>query len=203
MRELDPYWGTNPTDVRCTVAECVDILLRVSDYFETKEPRFSPQLLLEKSTLTWARFNIIGCRDAPKAIGSIEISKTGTGCRVQLSLWEGDEGAAYRSVHQVVSNVFHYYDLVTAPGVVVTAATIVEAAQKADVEVAAAQLAQPADSGHFSRSASGRRQLVEEFRRDRKLGRVYSKRAWAAQHNISVKTLLRWEREFPEEERDM
>lgn len=54
-----------------------------------------------------------------------------------------------------------------------------------------------ADSGHYLFPPKERRQLVEDYRRDRAAGRVRTKTAWADMHGISVRTLSNWEKAFP------
>ena len=54
------------------------------------------------------------------------------------------------------------------------------------------------DSGHYNFSRDMRQKLVNQYRSDRNLGKVTTKHAWAERTNICDKTLLKYEREFPE-----
>jgi hypothetical protein len=57
------------------------------------------------------------------------------------------------------------------------------------------------DSGHYKYGPEDRRRIVEEYRKVRREGRALNKQAWAhSKYDISGKTLLSYEREFPEEE---
>ena len=57
-----------------------------------------------------------------------------------------------------------------------------------------------ADSQHYAFSADRRREIVARFRAAWRNGQVANKEHWArANYSISAKTLLRYEREFPEE----
>lgn len=57
------------------------------------------------------------------------------------------------------------------------------------------------DSGHYKYSPEDRRRIVEEYRQARKKSLVTNKDAWAKmRYDICRKTLLSYEREFPEGE---
>jgi len=56
------------------------------------------------------------------------------------------------------------------------------------------------DSGHYAYPPEKRREIVSEYRRARAAGDIGNKNSWAlANHGISGKTLLKYEREFPKE----
>jgi hypothetical protein len=56
------------------------------------------------------------------------------------------------------------------------------------------------DSSHFAHSWSRRRESVEDYRKQQAAGKVLNKDAWAnTSYGITGKTLLRYEREFPED----
>jgi hypothetical protein len=56
------------------------------------------------------------------------------------------------------------------------------------------------DSGHYAHSAEKRKEIVKEHREARGKGQVSNKNAWAQSHyQISGRTLLNYEKEFPEE----
>jgi hypothetical protein len=62
------------------------------------------------------------------------------------------------------------------------------------------QMIQVNDSGHYHHSPDGRREIVRKYREGRRKGEILNKDAWAKQnHMITGKTLLNYEREFPEE----
>ncbi len=56
-----------------------------------------------------------------------------------------------------------------------------------------------ADSGHFSYPPEKRREIVNAYREARRKGEINNKNSWAGKHGITGKTLLAYEREFPEE----
>jgi len=76
-------------------------------------------------------------------------------------------------------------------------------AQPTTADPATAQPEKPTrktkDSGHYNYSPQGRKEIVEEYRAARATGNVTNKNAWAQLHGVSGKTLLKYEREFPEE----
>lgn len=53
------------------------------------------------------------------------------------------------------------------------------------------------DSGHFARPPGKRREIVEQFRRDKDAGKVENMEGWAKQHFIEGRTLRNWLKEFP------
>lgn len=56
------------------------------------------------------------------------------------------------------------------------------------------------NSGHYAYSPNKRREIVEEYRKARDAHQITNKGAWAqSNHGISSRTLLNYEREFPEE----
>lgn len=56
------------------------------------------------------------------------------------------------------------------------------------------------DSGHYNYPREKRREIVRHLRRDQRAGLVTSKTTWAENnYQITSKTLLKYEREFPEE----
>lgn len=56
------------------------------------------------------------------------------------------------------------------------------------------------ESGHFAWPREKRREIVEQYRDGRQRGEIENKDAWAqANHGITGRTLLNYEREFPEE----
>lgn len=59
----------------------------------------------------------------------------------------------------------------------------------------------PKDSDHFAHRLNERREIVREYRKARAAGKITpNKNGWAqVHHQITGKTLLRYEREFPEE----
>lgn len=59
---------------------------------------------------------------------------------------------------------------------------------------------EPKDSGHFAHGPSKRLEIVRQYRREREARLVENKDRWAQfHHSITGKTLLSYEREFPEE----
>jgi hypothetical protein len=64
----------------------------------------------------------------------------------------------------------------------------------------AKQSVQIKDSGHYNHPLEKRREIVREYREACRNGRVSNKDTWAQEHHqISRKTLDRYEAEFPEE----
>lgn len=62
------------------------------------------------------------------------------------------------------------------------------------------QAQSPKDSGHFHYPPEMRRQIVLHYRKDKALGRVAMKEQWAQNHyNMTGRTLLSYEKEFPPE----
>jgi hypothetical protein len=61
----------------------------------------------------------------------------------------------------------------------------------------------PAESDHYAYPRQTRREIVRRYRMARSRGEVKNKEAWAqTNHGISVRTLLNYEREFPEAGQD-
>ena len=60
---------------------------------------------------------------------------------------------------------------------------------------------QPKDSGHYAYPSGARKEIVERYREAQARGQVQNKEAWAqTKYQITRQTLLKYEKEFPEEQ---
>jgi hypothetical protein len=126
-KKYDPFWDIDPIELRCGLADSIDLIERISHYLkdESAEQPFSPFFQLTEQRPTMARFKIFDRGDNPDQLpimGEIETIMTGNGSRVSLvpnfRNTHGENArraAVVHGIYRVMLNVFSIHDVLRDP----------------------------------------------------------------------------------------